>query len=329
MPDTPTYLDPHTLAAVAGFELRARMVVEGMMSGMHRSPYFGYSVEFAQHRQYAPGDDIRHLDWKVFGRSDKLYLKQYQKETNLDLVIMVDVSGSMAFESGDRRRDGSQYRGWRKYDYAATLAAVLSNLAIKQQDRVGLIMFADEMRNATRTSSARGHWRSIVEMLEAEPVDAIENDDSLVGADPAHVEARATSLARLFDQVAARLSQRSLLVLISDLFDEPAALERGLARVKHRGHDLFALQVLDHAELTFPYRSPSEFLGLEGEGRLPLDPAALRQAYLDTLHEHLDAVREITRRFGFDHLLIDTSEQLGAVLSHFLARRAAIVDKRK
>ena len=346
MPDlTTSYLDPSTLASVASLELRARLIVEGMMTGMHRSPHFGYSVEFAQHRQYAPGDDIRHLDWKVFGRSDKLYLKQYQKETNLDLVLLVDVSGSMAF-TGDgasnrpatANRAAAQSPGmampglpgaWRKYDYAATLAATLAHMAMRQQDDVTLVLFSDDIRAASRGASTREHWRHIVEMLETAHVDPIENDTSLLTADPAAVQARATSLARLFDQVAARIHQRGLVVLISDLFDEPTALEHGLARAHFRRHDLFVLQTLDHAELTFPFRSPSEFMGLEGEGRLPLDPPALREAYLECMNAHLSQVKDITRRFGFDYLQVDTSESLGPALSHFLARRAALIDKRK
>ncbi|MEX2216687.1 MAG: DUF58 domain-containing protein [Phycisphaeraceae bacterium] len=334
MPSTTTYLDPRTLAAVASLELRSRMIVEGMMTGMHRSPHFGYSVEFAQHRQYAPGDDIRHLDWKVFGRNDKLYLKQYQKETNLDLVLMVDVSGSMAFGTDFGRKKGESpgiaMPGlWRKYDWGATVAATLAHMALKQQDRVSVVTFAEELRTTTRTGSARDHWRTIVDALAGAKVDPIESDQSLTSATAAEVKARATSLTRLFDQVTARLRQRSLLVLISDMFDEPAALEHGLARAHHRRHDMVVLQVLDNAELTFPFRSPSEFLGLEGEGRLPLDPPALREAYLEAINAHLDAVKEMTRRFGFDYLLVDTSENLGPTLSHFLARRAAIIDKKK
>jgi len=331
--DTPNYLDPRTLASVASLELRARLIVEGMMTGMHRSPHFGYSVEFAQHRQYSPGDDIRHLDWKVFGRSDKLYLKQYQKETNLDLVLMVDVSGSMAFGSDAAQSPPTPVGGspgrMRKFDFAATLAATLAYLAIKQQDRVGVILFADEIRATSRSGSARGHWRSIIDTLSSAKVDPIENDVSLANADPKLIEAKATSLERLFEQVSARIHSRGLLVLISDLFDEAAALERGLARAHFRRHDLFVLQVLDHAELTFPFRSPSEFMGLEGEGRLPLDPQALKTAYLEAINSHLDQMKEITRRFGFDYQLVDTSENLGATLSHFLAKRAALVEKRK
>ncbi len=337
---TPNYLDPRTLASVASLELRARMVVEGMMTGMHRSPHFGYSVEFAQHRQYSPGDDIRHLDWKVYGRTDKLYLKQYQKETNLDLILLVDVSGSMAFGSDDAKplqKPGGQgptaaaggVVQWRKYDFAATLAATLAYLALKQQDSVGLFLFADTIRNTTRSGSTRNHWRSIVDALSTAQVDPIESDTSLAGASPDQIEARATSLAHLFDQVSARVHQRALVVLISDLFDDVAALEHGLARAHFRRHDLFVLQVLDHAELTFPFRSPSEFMGLEGEGRLPLDPQALKEAYLEAINAHLDQVRDITRRFGFDYQMVDTSMNLGATLSHFLAKRAALVEKRK
>lgn len=324
--DTPTaaVLDPAALAAVSSLELRSRMIVEGVMTGMHRSPYFGFSVEFAQHRQYAPGDDIRHLDWKVFGRSDKLYLKQYQKETNLDLVLLVDTSGSMGYGREIQTQQGK--RVWKKYDHAASLAAAMAYLAIKQQDRVGLVMFADQIQNVTRTSNSREHWRLIVDALRSSAAEA----EKAAGAsfDDQGRPQRLTDLSRMFDQVTAKLSRRSLIVLISDLFDDPTALERGLARIHYRRHDAMVLQVLDHAELTFPFRSPSEFFGMENEGKLPLDPAALREAYLESLQTHLKKVAEVTRRFGFDHELLDTAEPLGAPLSRFLARRASVADKR-
>lgn len=279
------------------------------MTGMHRSPYFGFSVEFAQHRQYTPGDDIRHLDWKVFGRTDKLYLKQYQKETNLDLVLLLDCSGSMSY--------GSDLAGksWRKFDLAGTLAAALSYLALKQQDRVALMLFDDQVRATTSASNSRGHWRSIVETIAS----ASTQLQDRVRSEQAH----STDLARLFDQIAAKLTQRSLIVLISDLFDQPESYERGLARLHHRRHDVMVLQTLDRAELTFPFRSPSEFVGMEAEGRLRLDPASLRKAYLDALRQHLRQLELITRRFGFEHLLLDSAASLGPPLSHFLARRAA------
>jgi len=309
-----SYLDPQTLAAIGSLELRARMIVEGLMTGMHRSPYQGFSVEFAQHRQYAPGDDIRHLDWKVFGRTDKLYLKQYQKETNLDLVVLVDCSGSMGYAS-ESVREGRM--AWRKYDHAASAAAAMAYLALKQQDRVGIVFFDQHIRTATRMSNSRDHWRSVVESLssEAPPAQAKPEED------------RPTDLARLFDETIAKLNQRSILVLISDIFDDPAAFEQGLARLHHRRHDLIVMQTLDPAELSFPFRAPSDFVGMEGEGRLGLDPAALRKAYLEIVTEHLTRIEESTRRFQFDYLLLDTAKSLGPGLSHFLARRAAMANR--
>ena len=321
MPQTTaaTYLDPQTLAAIGSLELRARLVVEGFMTGMHRSPYQGFSVEFAQHRQYAPGDDIRHLDWKVFGRTDKLYLKQYQKETNLDLIMLVDHSGSMRYSSHEHRGGHT----WRKYDHAACIAAAMAYMALKQQDRVGLVLFSDRIQAATRLSNSREHWQTVIEALtggapeQTELAVAGEDDD------------QGTDLARLFDETLAKTRQRSILVLISDLLDDPASLERGLARVQHRGHDLMILQTLDPAERTFPFRTPSDFIGLEGEGKLGLDPAALRQAYLDVLGAHQEQVLAISRRFRFDHLLLDTAEPPGPALRQFLAHRAAMADRRR
>lgn len=313
------YLNPRTLAAIGSLELRARLVVEGLMAGMHRSPYQGVSVEFAQHRQYTPGDDIRHLDWKVFGRTDKLYLKQYQKETNLDLVILVDQSGSMAYGS----HGGSGVDVWRKYDHAACVTAAIAYLALRQQDRVGLVLFSDRIRTATRLSNSHDHWRTVVETLTDAAPPPTDPADQAGGDD------KTTDLARLFDETLARTTQRRIIVLISDLFDEPAALERGLARVQHRGHDLVVLQILDPAELAFPFRTPTDFIGLEGEGRLGLDPAAVRKAYMQIMSEHQRQILAVTRRFRFDHVLLDTSEPPGPALSQFLAHRSAMAERRR
>lgn len=314
MPDQPTtthYLDPQTLTSIGSIELRARMIVEGLMTGMHRSPMQGFSVEFAQHRQYAPGDDTRFLDWKVYGKTDKLYLKQYQKETNLDMMVLVDVSGSMSYASG-------AVKGWRKYDHAASLAAAMGHLALKQQDRVGLVLFDQRVERATSMSNASDHWRTLADILQSARINQRIETDSASGMD----EDR-TDLTRMFDEVVAKLARRSLVVLISDLFDPPQVLERGLARLHHRRHDVIVLQVMDPAELSFPFRSPTEFFGLEGEGRLPLDPAALRESYLSILRAHLREIERVSRSFRFDHLLLDSSQPLGPTLSHFLARRAA------
>lgn len=361
---TPNYLDPATLAAIGPLELRARMIVEGLMTGMHRSPYQGISVEFAQHRPYTAGDDLRYLDWKVYGRTDKLYLKQYQKETNLDLVLLVDASGSMGYGQGGQ---GPRAKGqglekssslpgpwpstpgpspWRKYDHAASLAAAMAYLALRQQDRVGLVLFAGQVVRSSRMSNAHDHWRSLVEILATTPLEGGQGieakgqaknsggSSALLGPQPSALgpspnSGGGTDLARVFDQILAKLTQRSLLVLISDLFDSVDALERAAARLHHRRHDLLVLQVLDHAERAFPFRAPADFLGLENEGRIGLDPPALRQAYLEALDEHLRRIQETARRFHFDYLLLDSSEPLGPPLSHFLARRSASVSKGK
>lgn len=284
------------------------------MVGMHRSPAQGVSVDFAQHRPYVGGDDTRFLDWKIYGKTDKLYIKQYQKDTNLDLQLLVDCSGSMGF--------ASRYINdmpWRKYDYAATAAAAMAYLAIHQQDRVALTVFARTPQAATRLSNRHGHWRTIVQSLAETEIDIhkAQDDESERGAD----------LQRLFDHAAAKLARRSLVVLISDLFDDPAVLERGLAQLRHHRHDVIVIQILDPAELDFNYRRGSEFIGLEGEGRLPIDPAALRKFYLEAIHRHLDAVEKLTRRFHFDHLRLTSDESLSAALSLFLANREAGIAK--
>jgi uncharacterized protein (DUF58 family) len=328
---THNYLDPRTLAAIGPIDLRARMIVEGMMTGMHRSPMEGVSVEFAQHRQYTPGDDTRFLDWKVYGKTDKLYLKQYQKETNLDMVVLVDVSGSMRYSStrglvatgSPRAAAGTQ---WSKYDHAASLAAAMCHVALRQQDRASVVTFDDSIKIATRLSNSNSHWRTIVEALSsAEPLDLSGFGPRATNDDPPPPR---TNLGRMFDQAVARLNRRSLVILISDLFDDAAVIERGLARLKYRRHDVIVLQTLDPAELEFPFRGPSQFMGLEGEGRMNLDPQALRLAYLDTLQKHLAQVEKITRRFQFDYMLLNTSEPLGPALSHFMARRSATTGKR-
>jgi uncharacterized protein (DUF58 family) len=346
MANSAQYLQPQTLAAVESVELRARFAVEGLMSGMHRSPMRGISVEFAQHRPYVPGDEPRFIDWKVYAKTDKLYLKQYQKETNLDLVIMVDVSGSMAYgskgaiepneqagqgapESTDLGKAELKSRrasspGWSKFDHAATIAAAMSYLALQQQDRVGLYLFNEEIEKASRLSNARDHWRTLAQLLNQAPIRQGRDEPaehSIFNSSDAELSRQ--NIARVFDSITAKLSQRSLVVIVSDLFDEPSLLERALARLHHRRHDVIVLQTLDPAELQFPFRSPTDFVGLEGEGRLPLDPPALREAYLEAINEHLQAVERIARGFHFDHLLLNTSQALGPALSHFLAGRAA------
>jgi uncharacterized protein (DUF58 family) len=319
VPDASLYLHPQTLARLDSFELRAKMIVEGVMSGQHRSPYHGFSVEFAQHRPYSPGDDLRHLDWKVYARTDKLQLKQYQQETNLDLVCLVDASGSMNYGSRlfkeasgaglDRSLDGRLE--WTKFDHATALAAALAYITLHQGDRVGLGIFADGLRTIVNRSSQRGTWRKIVETLATHPVD------------------KPTDFARVIDQTLGQLNNRCLIVVLSDFFEDPGAMRSALARVRHRGHDLILFQVLDRAERTLPMDIPAQFVGLEGEAPIKLDPRSIREDYRRAVERHIQEIQRLARSFGFDHALIDTHDWLGPPLAAFIARRQAQMKRTK
>ncbi|NUQ66704.1 MAG: DUF58 domain-containing protein [Phycisphaerales bacterium] len=322
--DAQLYLHPQTLARLSSFELRAKLIVEGLSSGMHRSPYQGFSVEFAQHRPYSPGDDIRHLDWKVFGRTDKLQLKQYQQETNLDLVVLVDASGSMGYgsrtfedASGMGRTTSPDGRAhWSKFDHATALAAALAYITLRQSDRVGLVVFADEIRAMVRRSGSQGTWRQIVGALSTHPV-APQN------------QGRPTGLARAIDQALTQLTTRCVLALISDLYVEPEDLRAALARVRHAGHDLLVFQVVDKAEEEFAFTDAAPFEGLEGEPALRVDPRSLRKAYLEAYHAHLEKVLALIRGFGFDYQKLSTHDWLGPPLASFVARRNARLKRGK
>jgi uncharacterized protein (DUF58 family) len=317
--DASLYLHPQTLARLATFELRAKMIIEGVMSGQHRSPYQGFSVEFAQHRPYVAGDDIRHLDWKVWGRSDKLHLKQYQQETNLDLVVMVDSSGSMnygtrSFEdaSGEGNKTSPDGRyNWTKFDHATALAAALSYITLRQGDRAGLVVFADGIRAQVKRSSSQGTWRQIVGALSTHPVD------------------RPTDMSHVVDQTLAKLGNRCLLAIISDFFEDPEQLRAALARIKHKRHDVMLLQVLDKSETEFDFKDAAPFEGLEGEPRVKIDPRAIRAAYLESLSAHLAKVEKMARGFGFEYVRMGTHDWLGPPLAAFLARRNAVIKRSK
>lgn len=311
--DPHLYLHPQTLARLSSMELRAKMIVEGVMSGQHRSPYAGVSVEFAQHRQYVAGDDIRHLDWKVYARTDKLMVKQYQQETTLDLVILVDSSGSMKFgsrlfsdASGSASETSPDGRpNWSKFDHATATAAALAYITIHQGDRVGLAVYAHELRAMVDRSARKSTWKQIVDTLATQPID------------------QQTDTVRMMDQILAKISNRCLFVIVSDFFDEPERIRSAFAKVKHRGHDLIALQVLDQAETTFEFDTPAAFVGLEGEETIRIDPRALKEEYLKAINTHIELVAKHARSFGFDHQLISTHHWLGPTLSSFVARRNA------
>ncbi len=321
--DASLYLHPQTLARLGSFELRAKMIVEGVMSGMHRSPYQGFSVEFAQHRPYVPGDDIRHLDWKVFARSDKLHLKQYQQETSLDLMILLDASGSMRY--GTRSFEEASGAGhalspdgrsnWSKFDHATAVAAALAYITLRQRDRVGLTIFADEIRAQVKRSSQQGTWRQIVGALATHYQTAAHDSP--------------TDIARVVDLSLAKISNRCLVALISDLFTDPEQVRAALARVRHKRHDVIIFQVLDRQETDFDFADAAPFQGLEGESRLRVDPRSIRAAYLRAVGSHLEKIEKIARGFGFDYQRVNTHDWLGPPLAAFIARRNAQMKRSK
>jgi uncharacterized protein (DUF58 family) len=287
------YLDPLTLAKIRGLELRARLVVEGYLSGLHKSPNHGFSVEFAQHREYVPGDDLKHVDWKVYGRTERFFLKQYQEETNLACWLLVDVSGSMRYGSG----------GLNKYDYASTVAASLAYLILRQQDSVGLITFDDRPRRFLRPSSEPAHLREVVRVLN-------------------HGPAREKSLlAPVFHEVAERISRRGLIMVLSDLFEEVDDFLAGLKHLRYKGHEVVAFHVIDPAELDFPFLEMTLFRGLESAPEILTDPRSLRRSYMAEIHEFLAAVQRGCGENKVDYVRLRTDSSLAVALSSYLAQR--------
>lgn len=311
------YLAPETLAQLSPFELRAKMIVEGVMSGSHRSPYQGMAVEFAQHRQYVAGDDLKHLDWKVFGRTDKLYVKQYQQETNLDIILMIDASASMNYGSMTIKKnwggtEASRKRhAWTKYDHATATATAIAYLCLHQQDRVGVCVYAEEIKTLVGRSSGQGQWRRIINALSTHPVET------------------GTDIVKVTEQILGKITNRALFIFISDFFEESEAIRQALARFRHRKNDVVLLQTLDRQEMQFSFTQPSPFEGLEGEGRLRIDPRALRKSYLDALEAHNKTVSKVALGFGFDYQRVDTHEPVGPALTHLLARRNAFIKRSK
>lgn len=293
MPDSRRFLHPDVIKRIARLELRARHVVEGFLAGMHRSPYFGQSVEFQQHREYAPGDDLRHVDWKVWARQDRVYVKQFEEDSNLRCTLLVDVSHSMAYGRGPLT----------KYEYAATLAASLAYLLLKQNDAVGSVAFDQRVRIQVPIRSKRNHLLSIVESLDvSRPRDK-------------------TDLSAIFRQVAEGTPRRGMMILFSDLLADLDGTLRGLKLLRQRGHDLLVFHILDDDELDFPFAGPLRFEGLETADALPCNPRALREGYLAALQQFLERVRVECARNLIDYALVRTSEPMDAALAAYLSNR--------
>ena len=293
MPDSKRFLHPEAIKRIARLDLRARHIVEGFLSGMHRSPYFGQSVEFLQHREYVSGDDLRYVDWKVWARQDRLYVKQFEEDTNLRCTMLVDVSNSMAYGNGHLN----------KYEYACTIAGSLSYLLLKQQDAVGCMAFDDSIRTRVPIRSKRNHILSIIDSLSvSEPKDK-------------------TDLYSILRSAAETLPRRGMIVLISDLLADAQGTLKGLKLLRQRGHDVLVFHVMDDDELEFPFSGPTRFEGLESIDYLNCNPRALREGYLEVLNAYLEEIRRGCARNMIDYALIRTSQPLDAALATYLSNR--------
>lgn len=290
------FLPPEAIARISRLEILARNVVEGFLSGLHRSPYFGQSVEFAQHREYAAGDDIRRIDWKVWSKTDRYYIKQYEEETNLRTTLLVDLSESMQFGSGELN----------KYEYACRLAASLSYLLIRQQDSVGMTTFDNAVRSTVPPSSKQNHLQAILSSLDIQK------------------PAKKTDLQSLLGLVADQQTRRGLIVLISDLFVDRAGLFKGLKLLRTRGHDVMVFHVMDDEELDFNFAGTTKFEGMEEMGDLICDPRSLREGYLAAVTAFVDDIRRHCTRQMIDYQTIRTSEHLDAALAHYLTHRVGM-----
>ena len=295
-------LDAAALAKIHRLELIARGVVEGFVSGKHRSPYHGFSVEFAEHREYAPGDNIRDLDWKVYGRSDRYYIKQYMEETNLRATILLDASGSMEY-TGSLAASHSGRR-LSKFEYARYLAASLSHLLIHQQDAVGLVTFDTAVRRYLPCRSRASHLRVLLEELATtEP-------------------GRETGLAPIFDDIAERIHRRGLIIVISDLFDAPEKILKALHHFRFRKHEVVVFHVMAEEEFTFPFDRWSLFEDLESQDRkIELDARSIRAAYLDEMQRFLTAIKKGCGEIAVDYVPCSTRREFDHTLAGYLGHR--------
>jgi uncharacterized protein (DUF58 family) len=293
MPDSKRFLHPDAIKRISRLDIRARQIVEGFLAGMHRSPYFGQSVEFLQHRQYVAGDDPRYVDWKVWAKQDRLYVKQFEEDTNLRCTMLVDVSASMRYGPG----------AMNKYEYGSTVAASLAYLILRQQDAVGCVAFDDRARNIVPQRTRRNHLDSILRALEVS------------------TPRGKTDIYPILHKVAETYPARGMMVLVSDLLVPREPLFRGLQLLRTRGHDVMVFHVMDDDELDFPFDGATRFEALEGDGELSCNPRALRRGYLSALEAYLEEVRRGCVRYSIDYALLRTSQPLDAALAAYLSNR--------
>ncbi len=290
-----TFLNPQTLSRLGGLELRAAQIVEGYVAGMHRSPYHGFSVEFSQHREYAVGDDFRYVDWKVFGKTDKVYLKQFEAETNLICYLVLDASASMNYQG-----PGS---AMTKLQYAQLAAAALAYLVLQQQDSVGLATFDETIRTLAPFSGSPAQLQHVLHHLEETAGE------------------KKTRIGQVLHDLAQRFSRRGLVIVLSDMFGDVREILSGLNHLRYRRHDCIVLQVLDPAEIAFPFDRPTRFLDLEDGRPTPVDPRSLKSAYQAEFEHFLREIGAGCRAQGADYVLFRTDRPIEIALGRYLAAR--------
>jgi uncharacterized protein (DUF58 family) len=288
------YLQPAVVAQLANMELRARLVVEGFITGLHKSPYHGFSVEFTEHRQYMPGDEIKHIDWKAYGKTDRFYIKQFEEETNLKSYLIVDASRSMDYASKGNLK---------KFEYASYVAAALSFLMIEQRDAVGLTLFDEGIRLSLPPRATRSYLKEILKELES--------------AQPAKKTGTAASLHLIAEQI----KRRGLVIVLSDLFDSPESVMTALKHFRHRGHDVIVMQILDPLERSFAFESDAIFKDLETQEELMTQPWHIQKAYQQSMQEFLDFYKRQCRDNNIDYVLLDTSTPFDKALFEYLNKR--------
>jgi uncharacterized protein (DUF58 family) len=295
MQDYRKYLNPENLSKIASLELKARLVVEGFITGLHKSPYHGFSVEFAEHRQYRSGDEIRHLDWKVYARTEKHYIKQYEEETNLRSMIAIDSSASMKYASA---------KNISKFEYASYLAAAIAYLLINQRDSAGIALYDEAIRSYFPASSRRSYLN---EMLKA--IDETEPSNS-------------TGTAKSLDEIAERIRRRGLVVVISDFFDDLQSTLKALNHFKHKNHDIIVFQILDPREIDFKFGNSATFIDLESGEEMATQPHQIHKAYTDAVNKFTQDMKKGCRNLNIDYNLVSTDEPFDKSLREFIAKRS-------
>ncbi len=287
------YFDPEGLARVGNMELVARQVVEGFVTGRHRSPYHGFSVEYLDHRPYSPGDDPRTLDWKILARTNKYHVKLFEDETNLRAHILLDCSRSMAFKSG----------GVSKLEYGSYLAAALCYLMLHQNDAVGLVLFDSEVRTFLPPKARPTQFRRVLELLDH----TYSKEDTDVG--------------RVLHEIAERIHRRGLVIVISDMIDDVGRVADGLQHFRHNHHEVIVVHVLDDAELNFPYDRLTRFKDMEGMGRIVANPKNLRNRYLERIQSWIDQLKHACFERKISYNLANTTERYDQFLASYLEKR--------